>query len=57
MSTSISRGPFGKVGLRPTDRSTDCVRRSSAAGPRLHRIAATAFQKSGCAANPTGSVL
>jgi hypothetical protein len=56
MSTSISRGPFGKLGVRPTSRSTDCVARSSAAAVPLHRIAAAAFQKARCAAKPTGSV-
>ncbi|HWZ84791.1 MAG TPA: hypothetical protein VN032_01235 [Thermoanaerobaculia bacterium] len=53
---SISRGPLAKVGVRPTERSTACSRRSSRAGLPVQRIAATTFQKKGCAAKPTGSV-
>jgi hypothetical protein len=56
MSMSISRGPLAKVGVRPTERSTACSRRSSRAGLPVQRIAATTFQKKGCAAKPTGSV-
>ena len=57
MSTSISRGPLRKVG-RAADGAFDRLRgRAGAARPSpLQRIAATAFQKSGCAAKPTGSV-
>jgi hypothetical protein len=47
MSTSISRGPLAKLGVRPTTRSTACVRRSSPAGVPGQRIMATAFQKKG----------
>lgn len=56
MSTSISRGPLRKVGVRPTSRSTDCVARSSPGAVPLHQIAAAAFQKARCPAKPTGSV-
>jgi hypothetical protein len=56
MSTSISLGPFRNVGVRPTRRSTLRTARSSATGVPRQSISTTAFQKSGCSENPTGSV-
>jgi len=56
MSTSISRGPFRKLGVRPTVRSTRFTRASRRAGPPVQAIAAARFQNAGCFANPTGSV-
>ena len=56
MSTSISRGPFRKLGVRPTARSTRRVSASSRSGVPVHGIAATMFQNGGCFENPTGSV-
>ena len=56
MSTSISRGPFRKLGVRPTARSTRFARASRRTGPPFQAIAATRFQNAGCVANPTGSV-
>jgi hypothetical protein len=56
MSTSISRGPLEKLGVRPTSRSTDCVAASRARAVPPQRIAAAAFQKARWAAKPTGSV-
>ncbi len=56
MSTSISRGPLGKLGVRPTARSTAFTSRSSRAAEPLQATAATAFQNAGWSANPTGSV-
>ncbi len=56
MSTSISRGPFTKLGVRPTRRSTDCAALSSWPAVPLHRIAAAAFQKARWSVKPTGSV-
>lgn len=56
MSTSISRGPFAKLGVRPTRRSTDWAARSRPAAVPLQRIASAAFQKARWSANPTGSV-
>jgi hypothetical protein len=56
MSTSISRGPFRKLGVRPTRRSTDCAARSRAAAVPVQRIATAAFQNAGWSVKPTGSV-
>lgn len=56
MSTSISRGPFTKLGVRPTRRSTDCAARSRPRAVPLQRIATATFQKAGWSAKPTGSV-
>jgi hypothetical protein len=56
MSRSISRGPLAKLGVRPTARSTACVRRRRAAAVPGQATAATAFQKKGWFAKPTGSV-
>jgi hypothetical protein len=56
MSTSISRGPFTKLNVRPTRRSTDCAARSSWTGVPLQRIATAAFQKARWSVKPTGSV-
>ena len=50
MSRSISRGPFGKEGVRPTASSMRWSSRSRAAGERSQATAATAFQNGGCAA-------
>jgi hypothetical protein len=56
MSTSISRGPFTKLCVRPTRRSTACAARSSPLAVPLQRIATATFQKSGWSVKPTGSV-
>jgi hypothetical protein len=56
MSTSISRGPFTNVGVRPTRRSTVRVIRRSSPGVPLQAISTAAFQKSGWSRKPTGSV-
>jgi hypothetical protein len=56
MSTSISRGPFRKLRVRPTRRSTSWQSRSSARALPLQEISVTRFQKSGCVVYPTGSV-
>jgi hypothetical protein len=56
MSMSISRGPFRKVGVRPTDASIACTARNRLSAERLQRMRTTAFQKAGWASKPTGSV-
>jgi hypothetical protein len=56
MSTSISRGPFTKLGVRPTRRSIDCAARSRPVAVPLQRIATATFQKAGWSVKPTGSV-
>jgi hypothetical protein len=45
MSMSISRGPFRKLGVRPTIFSMRCAAWRSFGAEPLQRIAATAFQK------------
>ena len=47
MSTSISRGPFRKLGVRPTARSTRFTSASRRTGPPFQAIAATRFQNGG----------
>lgn len=56
MSTSISRGPLAKLGVRPTARSAAFVTARRPSGVPDQRTAATAFQKNGWSAKPTGSV-
>lgn len=56
MSTSISRGPSSKLRVRPPSLSTLFAARRSRRAEPSHATAATAFQKSRCAVNPTGSV-
>ena len=56
MSTSISRGPFRKLGVRPTVRSTRFTCASRRAAPPVQGIAATAFQNGRLLRDPTGSV-
>jgi hypothetical protein len=46
MSTSISRGPWRKLGVRPTLLSTSRSARSSRTADPSQAMTATAFQKS-----------
>ena len=53
---SISRGPFRKLGVRPTAASIDWSVRNRRSADWLQRMATTAFQNAGWASKPTGSV-
>jgi hypothetical protein len=54
---SISRGPSGKVGVRPHSRSIRLTASSRLLGDPAQRISTAAFQNRRCAVNPTGSEL